>query len=98
MMVLEGIRDGVGTKNVDVGNEGLPGWEALNRRLGRDFSQVKQPRDAYAERIWEARRDVASASRQPHPFALSLSKGCPFLSAQREKQGQGFDKLSPNGF
>jgi hypothetical protein len=31
----------------------------------------------------------------PAPFALSLSKGCPFLSEPEE--GQGFDKLSPNG-
>jgi hypothetical protein len=29
------------------------------------------------------------------PFALSLSKGCPVLADKRE--GQGFDKLSPNG-
>ncbi len=28
-----------------------------------------------------------------NPFALSLSKGCAFL-----QEGQGFDKLSPNGF
>jgi len=27
------------------------------------------------------------------PFALSLSKGCIVL----EEEGQGFDKLSPNG-
>jgi hypothetical protein len=27
------------------------------------------------------------------PFALSLSKGCTF-----PQEGQGFDKLSPNGF
>jgi hypothetical protein len=44
----------------------------------------------------------------PAPFALSLSKpvlsdaaggvegGCPLLSVSEE--GQGFDKLSPNGF
>jgi hypothetical protein len=31
-----------------------------------------------------------------NPFALSLSKGCPFLRHGQE-QGQGFDKLSPNG-
>jgi hypothetical protein len=34
------------------------------------------------------------------PFALSLSKGCPFLGDGQEQgqgQGQGFDKLSPNG-
>jgi hypothetical protein len=31
----------------------------------------------------------------PAPFALSLSKGCPVLSVPEE--GQGFDKLSPNG-
>jgi hypothetical protein len=31
----------------------------------------------------------------PAPFALSLSKGC-FCSWEGE--GQGFDKLSPNGF
>ncbi|MBX9859982.1 MAG: DOMON-like domain-containing protein [Sphingomonas sp.] len=31
----------------------------------------------------------------PHPFALSLSKGC--LSLYRGEEGQGFDKLSPNG-
>jgi len=29
------------------------------------------------------------------PFALSLSKGC-FCCCDR-KEGQGFDKLSPNG-
>jgi len=33
--------------------------------------------------------------RIPEPFALSLSKGCPSLAALKE--GQGFDKLSPNG-
>jgi hypothetical protein len=32
----------------------------------------------------------------PIPFALSLSKGCLVLGGCRE--GQGFDKLSPNGF
>jgi hypothetical protein len=32
----------------------------------------------------------------PAPFALSLSKGspCPFTSPE---EGQGFDRLSPNG-
>jgi hypothetical protein len=30
----------------------------------------------------------------PLPFALSLSKGCFSVSGE----GQGFDKLSPNGF
>jgi hypothetical protein len=30
------------------------------------------------------------------PFALSLSKGRPAFSALSE-EGQGFDKLSPNG-
>jgi len=87
----------MGTRDVDVVNGGRPGWDALNRRLGRDFSQVKQPCDAYAERIWEARPGVARTS-QFHPFALSLSKGCPSLSRCAEEEGQGFDKLSPNGF
>jgi len=32
----------------------------------------------------------------PHPFALSLSKGCP-SSCCVEEEGQGFDRLSPNG-
>jgi hypothetical protein len=32
----------------------------------------------------------------PPPFALSLSKGCFVLAFEGE--GQGFDKLSPNGF
>jgi hypothetical protein len=32
----------------------------------------------------------------PIPFALSLSKGCPSFGAI-EGEGQGFDKLSPNG-
>jgi len=32
----------------------------------------------------------------PHPFALSLSKGCP-SSRSVEEEGQGFDRLSPNG-
>ena len=31
-----------------------------------------------------------------YPLALSLSKGCPALLAEGERQG--FDKLSPNGF
>ena len=31
----------------------------------------------------------------PVPFALSLSKGCPPVSSRKE--GQGFDRLSPNG-
>ena len=31
-----------------------------------------------------------------NPFALSLSKGCFYSSPL--KGGQGFDKLSPNGF
>ena len=30
------------------------------------------------------------------PLALSLSKGCPFLLSMKV-EGQGFDKLSPNG-
>jgi hypothetical protein len=30
------------------------------------------------------------------PFALSLSKGLPSLCGRKE--GEGFDKLSPNGF
>jgi len=29
------------------------------------------------------------------PFVLSLSKDCPFV---RFEEGQGFDRLSPNGF
>jgi hypothetical protein len=34
----------------------------------------------------------------PKPFALSLSKGCPFSFATAgEGEGQGFDELSPNG-
>jgi hypothetical protein len=32
---------------------------------------------------------------RPPPFALSLSKGFPFNAAG---EGEGFDKLSPNGF
>ena len=31
-----------------------------------------------------------------HPFALSLSKGFPSLQTGRG-EGEGFDKLSPNG-
>ena len=31
------------------------------------------------------------------PFALSLSKGRPFVEAAAAQKGQGFDKLSPNG-
>jgi hypothetical protein len=30
------------------------------------------------------------------PFALSLSKGCSVIPAS--EKGQGFDRLSPNGF
>jgi hypothetical protein len=37
---------------------------------------------------------VRKSSRKP--FALSLSKGCPSFDAG-QGQGQGFDKLSPNG-
>jgi hypothetical protein len=35
----------------------------------------------------------------PKPFALSLSKGCVFLGSihPARSEGQGFDKLSPNG-
>jgi hypothetical protein len=33
------------------------------------------------------------------PLTLSLSKGCPSILASRTKQvGQGFDKLSLDGF
>ncbi len=32
------------------------------------------------------------------PFALSLSKGRPFAVIAAQKEGQGFGKLSPNGF
>jgi hypothetical protein len=32
---------------------------------------------------------------RPTPFALSLSKGC--LSSNTTSEGQGFDRLSPNG-
>jgi protein-L-isoaspartate O-methyltransferase len=39
-----------------------------------------------------------SSSSPPHPFALSSSKGCPPFSTQIGRKGQGFDKLSPNGF
>ena len=35
-------------------------------------------------------------SRFQLPFALSLSKCCPFFVI-RSEEGQGFDKLSPNG-
>ena len=31
------------------------------------------------------------------PFALSLSKGSPSLTPTQKEEGQGFDKLSPNG-
>jgi len=31
------------------------------------------------------------------PFALSLSKGSPFLLRARKKEERDFDKLSPNG-
>jgi hypothetical protein len=31
-----------------------------------------------------------------NPFALSMSKG--FLSSSAEGEGEGFDKLGPNGF
>ena len=35
--------------------------------------------------------------RQTHtPFVLSLSKDC--FSSSSGQEGQGFDKLSPNGF
>jgi len=36
------------------------------------------------------------SARQFHPLTLSLSKGRPYLFT--EKEGQGFDTLSPNGF
>ena len=39
-----------------------------------------------------------SSNSPPHPFALSSSKGCPPFSTQIGRKGQGFDKLSPNGF
>ena len=32
-----------------------------------------------------------------NPFALSLSKCCLFFGTGEEEEGQGFDKLSPNG-
>jgi hypothetical protein len=32
------------------------------------------------------------------PFALSLSKGCPFSVRCAAKKRQGFDKLSLSGF
>jgi hypothetical protein len=35
-------------------------------------------------------------SAKPEPFALSLSKGTSFFSGG-DKEGVGFDKLSPNG-
>jgi len=31
------------------------------------------------------------------PLALSLSKGCPFFRGVGTQEGQGFDRLSPNG-
>jgi hypothetical protein len=31
------------------------------------------------------------------PFALSLSKGCFYFRRGAQSEGQGFDKLSPNG-
>ncbi len=36
-------------------------------------------------------------TNQHHPFALSLSKGCPSFGTVREVEVQGFDKLSPDG-
>ena len=33
----------------------------------------------------------------PAPFVLSLSKDCFSSGCRAEKEGQGFDKLSPNG-
>ena len=36
-------------------------------------------------------------TRPAAPFALSLSKGFP-CSSYAEGEGEGFDKLSPNGF
>jgi hypothetical protein len=33
----------------------------------------------------------------PNPFALSLSKGFPSPSCAGRREGEGFDKLSPNG-
>jgi hypothetical protein len=38
---------------------------------------------------------MSTAILFPTLFTLSLSKGCPSSSASGE--GQGFDKLSPNG-
>ena len=32
-----------------------------------------------------------------HPFAPSLSKGCPSFGTAGEVEVQGFDKFSPNG-
>jgi hypothetical protein len=32
------------------------------------------------------------------PFALSLSKGCTSSFPSVPQEGQGFDKLSPNGY
>lgn len=37
------------------------------------------------------------AKHSQFPFALSLSKGCPSLLRAFEEEGQGFDKLGPNG-
>jgi hypothetical protein len=40
--------------------------------------------------------EARARSAKPEPFALSLSKGTFFFSGG-DKEGMGFDKLSPNG-
>jgi len=45
------------------------------------------------------RAEARRCELNPHPFALSLSKG-PFflrLASNSLKEGVGFDRLSPNG-
>jgi hypothetical protein len=37
---------------------------------------------------------MSAGSTSPTPFALSLSKG---FSSRAAREGEGFDKLSPNG-
>src|SRR3546814_6082972 len=44
------------------------------------------------------RAEGTSDSIDQHPFALSLSKGCPSSEARHPKKMRCFDTLSTNGF
>jgi hypothetical protein len=54
--------------------------------------------DAPHERDLTGRQSPDPVRHPPRPFVLSLSKDCLLRPTSRAREGQGFDRLGPNGF